>query len=90
MGVGPRIFVFDERLLFNSSLLTNRLGIKPFYLFIDVKEPHLDPVFALLEWIHVSQIKQGYLFRRINANDQVVLENQHLVSRYVRYKRIVL
>lgn len=61
--------------------VTNELiGIKPFYLYLDTKDIHLNPVFALLQWIDISEITQGYLFRRVNTNDQVILENHYLVG----------
>jgi len=54
------------------STLTN-LEIKPFHLFFNRKEPHLDPVHHLLRWIHVSRLTTGPLFRRIDPYDRVVI-----------------
>jgi hypothetical protein len=84
MEVSTIILVINESLK-NTSLITNNIGIKPFYLYMNEQEPYLDPVVALLDWIRVSQIKKGYLFHRINANDQVVIDKNYLVSRYPRY-----
>jgi hypothetical protein len=53
--------------------------IKPFHLFHNPKEPHLDPVHALLCWIHVARIKEGYIFRRISTDDRIAAENKPLV-----------
>jgi hypothetical protein len=47
-------------------------GIKPFYLHMQAEDQaHLCPVRALAEWIKVSCIKEGYLFRRIWSGDHV-------------------
>ena len=41
---------------------THQMGqIKPFALWFNRKKKHLDPVYALLRWIHCSQIKSGSL-----------------------------
>jgi len=53
--------------------------IKPFHLFHNIKERHLDPTHAILCWIHQSRIKEGYIFRRISADDRVAAENKPLV-----------
>ena len=49
------------------------LEIKPFHLYFNRKESHLDPVHHLLRWIHVSRLMSGPLFRRIDSFDQVVM-----------------
>ncbi|KAL1660113.1 hypothetical protein GGF50DRAFT_130526 [Schizophyllum commune] len=41
---------------------------------------HLCPVRALCEWLHVSQIKSGYLFRRFAPGDRVVTEGARPLS----------
>jgi len=53
-----------------SSIFTN-LEIKPFHLFYNRKELHLDPVHLLLRWIHVSRLRSGPLFRKIDVQDRV-------------------
>lgn len=48
------------------------LGIKPFYLHMQAEdEAHLCPIRALAEWVKVSGINKGYLFRRIWSGDRV-------------------
>jgi len=54
-------------------LVFTRLEIKPFHLFFNRKELHLDPVHHLLRWIHVSRLTVGPLFRRIDSYDRVVV-----------------
>jgi hypothetical protein len=54
------------------------------------KKKHLDPVHAILKWIHCSRIKKGYLFRCITLHDQVSLENKPLVSFFRTSKKIYL
>ena len=56
-----------------ASLVFYKPEIKPFHLFFNHKEPHLDPVHHLLHWIHVSQLTAGPLFRRIDPYDRVVI-----------------
>ena len=47
-------------------------GIKPFYLHAqEDDQAHLCPIRALAEWVKVSGIKEGYLFRRIWSGDRV-------------------
>ena len=53
-----------------SSAFTS-LEIKPFHLFFNRQELHLDPVHLLLRWIRVSRLTTGSLFRRIDAQDRV-------------------
>lgn len=55
---------------FVSSFFTN-LDIKPFHLYFNRRELHLDPVHLLLRWIHVSRLTTGPLFRRIDAQDRM-------------------
>jgi hypothetical protein len=56
---------------FSVSILTC-IEIKPFYLYFDRLQPHLDPVHHLLRWIYVSRLTTGPLFRRIDTLDRVV------------------
>jgi len=53
--------------------------IKPFHLYHNIEEPHLDPVRAILGWIRHSRIREGYIFRRIMADDRITAENKPLV-----------
>lgn len=57
---------------FYASIFTN-IEIKPFHLYFNRSEPHLDPIHHLLRWIHVSRLTTGPLFRRIDTLDRVVL-----------------
>ena len=59
---------------FISSTFTN-LEIKPFHLFFNRKEPHLDPVHLLLRWMYVSRFTSGPLFRRIDTQDRVSMNS---------------
>lgn len=70
-----------EVLLF--SIFTNSLflEIKPFHLYFNRKELHLDPIHHLLRWINVSRLSSGPLFRRIDSFDRVVMSGSRaLVS----------
>ena len=50
----------------------NKTGIKPFYLHMQAEEQaHLCPIRALAEWVQISSINKGYLFRRIWSGDRV-------------------
>jgi hypothetical protein len=49
-------------------------------LYLDVKEPYLCPVRALLEWIQVCHIIEGFLFRKIDVHDRVSARNIPLVG----------
>jgi hypothetical protein len=53
------------------SSFTN-LEIRPFHLYFDRKEPHLDPVHHLLRWIYVSRLTTGPLFRKVDSYDRVI------------------
>jgi hypothetical protein len=57
---------------FKSSELTS-IEIKPFHLFYNRKELHLDPIHNLLRWIRVSRLTAGPLFRRVDQFDRVVM-----------------
>jgi hypothetical protein len=46
--------------------------IKPFHLHLQLDDDaYLCPVRALADWISVSEIKTGYLFRRMDVSDRV-------------------
>lgn len=58
-----------------------RLEIKPFHLYFNRTEPHLDPVAALLNWLGVSKITSGYIFHRVLVDDQIDMRaTQPIVS----------
>jgi hypothetical protein len=45
--------------------------IKPFYLHeLVADQAHLCPVWALADWINISQVKTGHLFCRIWSDDR--------------------
>jgi len=60
------------------SLLTT-LEIKPFHLFHNLKERHLDATHMILCWMRECRITEGYLFRRFLAEDRISPENKPLV-----------
>ena len=72
-------------LSFCASIFTNT-EIKPFHLYFNRAEPHLDPIHHLLRWIRVSRLTTGPLFRRIDTLDRVVVTgSKALVTlRYLR------
>jgi hypothetical protein len=46
--------------------------IKPFHLHLQLdNEAYLCPVRALADWLSVSEIKEGYLFRQMDVSDRV-------------------
>jgi len=54
--------------------------IKPFVLHaLPAEEAHLCPIRALAEWLEASNIKQGYLFRKISSGDRVLEANCPIV-----------
>ena len=60
--------------ILNCNLFLNEhgTGIKPFYLHMQKEDQeHVCPIRALAEWIEVSSINKGYLFRRIWSGDRV-------------------
>ncbi|KAJ7648509.1 DNA breaking-rejoining enzyme [Mycena rosella] len=61
---------------------TNQFGgVKPFYLhLLPPHLAHLCPVRALAEWLIVSGITDGYLFRKIVSGDRVSEQNSHMTS----------
>jgi hypothetical protein len=73
---------------FCASIFTNT-EIKPFHLYFNRAEPHLDPIHFLLRWIRVSHLTTGPLFRRIDTLDRVVLTgSKALVA--LRYLRMLI
>jgi len=52
---------------------THQFGdIKPFYLYrLPEDKAHLCPVRAMAEWLKISGIKRGYVFRRMYSGDRI-------------------
>lgn len=63
-----------------TSIFTN-LEIKPFHLYFNRKELHLDPVHHLLRWIHVSRLTTGPLFRQVDPYDRVTMTSNKALVR---------
>ncbi|KAJ4501672.1 hypothetical protein C8R41DRAFT_912944 [Lentinula lateritia] len=61
---------------------TSQFGaIKPFVWWIMPEEySHLCVVRAFARWIVISDITNGYLFRKIHANDRIAEENEPMTS----------
>ncbi|KAH9007917.1 hypothetical protein EDB85DRAFT_1866007, partial [Lactarius pseudohatsudake] len=61
---------------------TSQFGdIKPFVLHkLPIPMAHLCPVRAYAEWVQVSRIKDGYVFRRLASGDRIS-ENNHPMVR---------
>ena len=56
------------------------LEIKPFHLFFNRKELHLDPIHHLLQWVAASRLVSGPLFRQVDTADRVIIDgNKALV-----------
>jgi len=72
-----------------SSIFTN-LEIKPFHLYFNRKEPHLDPLHHLLRWIHVSRLTTGPLFRRVDSTDRVVIAGNKALVYSSKYTRLMI
>ncbi len=65
----------------STNTNTDLLGIQPFVLYFNRENPWLDVPTLLAEWLEISQIKSGYIFRPFNAFNQPVLEkNVPIVS----------
>ncbi|KAJ7462934.1 hypothetical protein FB451DRAFT_1028406, partial [Mycena latifolia] len=66
---------------------TNQFGgVKPFYLhLLPPHLAHLCPIRALAEWLLVSGITDGYLFRKMASGDRVSEQNSHMVRSDSRY-----
>jgi hypothetical protein len=59
------------------------LGIKPFHFHqLPEQYAYMCPVRALAEWIHVSNITAGYLFRSF-ASDRVNSEDVAMVCNHM-------
>jgi hypothetical protein len=56
------------------------LEIKPFHLYHNTEERHLDPTHMLLCWMRECRIQEGFVFRRFMASDRISGENRPLVS----------
>src|SRR5271154_2261294 len=56
------------------------LEIKPFHLYHNTEERHLDPAHMLLCWMRECRVQDGFIFRRFMANDRISAENKPLVS----------
>jgi hypothetical protein len=56
------------------------LEIKPFHLYHNMEERHLDPTHMLLCWMRECRFHEGFIFRRFMANDRISAENKPLVS----------
>lgn len=65
-----------------TSLLKGSFAeIKPFYLYaMGEEDAHLCPVRALAEWLAISKITLGYLFRKIVSGERVSATDTPLVS----------
>ena len=65
-----------------TSLLTYyQLEIKPFILHLFPKElAHLCPVHAYSDWISVTSIDQGYIFRKLLSGDRISANNVPMVG----------
>ncbi|KAJ7795520.1 DNA breaking-rejoining enzyme [Mycena olivaceomarginata] len=63
---------------------TNQLvSVKPFYLHLFSPHlAHLCPIRALAEWLVVSGITEGYLFRKMASGDRVASQNSHMTSEF--------
>ncbi|KAJ6522310.1 DNA breaking-rejoining enzyme [Mycena vulgaris] len=56
-------------------------GVKPLYLhLLPPHLAHLCPIRALAEWLMVSGITEGYLFRKMASGDRVSEQNSHMTS----------
>jgi len=55
------------------------IEIKPFHLWFNREKLHLDPVHALLRWIKVSNVRKGFIFRKVSLYDQVSAQDKPLV-----------
>lgn len=64
-----------------NSIPIPPLEIKPFIFHVMPDEyAHLCVVRAYLKWILVSSITEGYVFRKMRANDRIAEENEPMVS----------
>jgi hypothetical protein len=65
--------VREARIVVTMNTNTGLLDIQPFVLYFDRENPWLDVPTLLAEWLEISQIKSGYIFRPFNAFDQPIL-----------------
>jgi hypothetical protein len=73
--------VSEFRLCNPSSHEQYCTGVKPFFLhLLPPHLAHLCPIRALAEWLMVSGITEGYLFRKMASGDRVSEQNSHMVS----------
>jgi hypothetical protein len=71
---------FGGNLILPFKVDTNDLlEVKPFYFHHDPKERHMDPIHAILRWMELCEIKEGYIFRRFTVDDRISPENKPLV-----------
>jgi hypothetical protein len=73
-------------LIFLTPLKKIRTGIKPFYLHLFPEHlAHICPIRALAQWLCVSEITEGYLFRKMSSGDRVSTDkNSHMVRSHSR------
>jgi hypothetical protein len=66
---------------FNDIFHVNHYAdIKPFILYKMPEEyAHLCAVRAYSNWVFFSHVTEGYLFRKIRANDRIAEENEPMV-----------
>ncbi|KAK7013549.1 hypothetical protein R3P38DRAFT_3322519 [Favolaschia claudopus] len=71
----------EKDIHFHLHVLTEFLGIKPFYLHLFPPHlAHLCPIRALANWLEVADIEDGFLLRKIASGDRVSRENVHMTS----------
>ncbi|KAJ7826602.1 hypothetical protein B0H14DRAFT_2368123 [Mycena olivaceomarginata] len=78
------MFLFLLIYFFLTPLKKNRTGIKPFYLHLFPEHlAHICPIRALAQWLYVSEITEGYLFRKMSSGDRVSTDkNSHMTSEF--------
>lgn len=75
---GGKLINTHHKLDFNAS---ESSGIKPFYVHLmPERRVHLCAVRAVAEWLRVSQIKRGFLFRRMASGDRIGEKNVPMTS----------
>ena len=52
------------------TLLIVIIEVQPFYLYFMPERPWLDVPMLLVEWLHISKIMEGFLFRPFFSLDQ--------------------
>ncbi|KAJ7765929.1 hypothetical protein DFH07DRAFT_737507, partial [Mycena maculata] len=64
-------------------------SMKPFYLYLLLPHlAHLCPIHTLAEWLMVSGITYGYLFRKMASGDRVSPQNSHMVGLPLCFKLV--